>query len=104
MPVPGVLYLNLCPPHPPCSPLSPIRACCRKSFFPFSFFFIFSLSSEPVSCDIGVTSTSPHPHTGDIPSARHQPHRRHLDTATTAPTPWPLQPPPRHPLRARQPP
>src|SRR6266702_4616704 len=23
----------------------------------------------------------------------------HLDTATTAPTPWPLQPPPRHPLQ-----
>src|SRR6266702_2891171 len=22
----------------------------------------------------------------------------HLDTATTTPTPWPLQPPPRHPL------
>src|SRR6266702_1542860 len=41
MPVPGVLYLNLCPPHPPCSPLPPIRACCRKSFFPFSFFPFF---------------------------------------------------------------
>ncbi len=37
---------------------------------PFSLFlfFLFSLSSEPVSCDIAVTSTLPRPHTGDIPS------------------------------------
>src|SRR6266702_4241889 len=41
----------------------PICAC--------SFFFLFSLSSEPVSCDIIIvaTSTLPRPHTGDIPSA-----------------------------------
>ncbi len=35
------------------------------------FFFLFSLSSEPVSCDVVVVaiSTLPRPHTGDIPSA-----------------------------------
>src|SRR6266702_5941418 len=49
---------------------------------PFSLFlfFLFSLSSEPVSCDIAVTSTSPRPHTGDIPS----------------PLPSTPSPPPRH--------
>ncbi len=49
---------------------------------PFSLFlfFLFSLSSEPVSCDIAIASTSPRPHTGDIPS----------------PPPSTLSPPPRH--------
>jgi len=45
------------------------------------FFFLFSLSSKPVSCDnviiVVTTSTSPCPHTGDIPSAppRHRNYR-----------------------------
>src|SRR6266702_1257974 len=36
-----------------------------------SFFFLFSLSSKPVSCDVVViaTSTLPRPHTGNIPLA-----------------------------------
>src|SRR6266702_6112109 len=48
-------------PRPPCSPLLSVLA-------PF---FLFSLSSEPVSCDVVVVaaSTPPPPHTGDIPSA-----------------------------------
>ena len=62
----------------------PIRARCCKSFFSF-----FSLSSEPVSCDVVVAaSTSPRPHTGDIPSAppRHRNYRTNLVAATTAAT------------------
>src|SRR6266702_4316147 len=71
-------------PRLPCSPLLSVLA----------LFFLFSLSSEPVSCDVVVvvTSTSPRPHTGDIPSA--PPRHRNYRT-----NPWPLQPPPRHPLR-----
>src|SRR6266702_2060339 len=62
----------------------PIRARCCKSFFSF-----FSLSSEPVSCDVVVaSSTSPRPHTGVIPSAppRHRNYRTNLVAATTAAT------------------
>src|SRR6266571_4512980 len=62
----------------------PIRARCCKSFFSF-----FSLSSEPVSCDVVVTaSTSPRPHTGNIPSAppRHCNYLTNLMAATTTTT------------------
>ncbi len=55
-----------------------------------ALFFLFSLSSEPVSCDVVVfvASTSPRPHTGDIPSAppRHRNYRTNPVAATTAAT------------------
>src|SRR6266702_6973986 len=90
------------PPRPPCSPLHPIRARCRKSFFPFSFFSFFPFHPNLSA----ATSPSPPPRLALTQAisrrCRHQPRRRHLDTTTTAPTPWPLQPPPRHPLRACQ--
>ncbi len=52
-------------PHLLCSPLLSVLAVASL------FFFLFSLTSEPVSCDVVIVtaSTSPHPHTGDIPSA-----------------------------------
>src|SRR6266702_3687733 len=65
-------------PRPPCRPLLSVLA----------LFFLFSLSSEPVSCDVVavVASTSPRPHTGDIPSAppRHRNYRTNPVAATTA--------------------
>src|SRR6266702_5493 len=67
----------------PCSPLPPIRACCRKSFFPFFFFpfFLFhpNLSAASRPPCLALTQAIPH-------RRRHQPRRRQLDTATTAPT------------------
>src|SRR6266702_2814939 len=67
-------------PRPPCSPLLSV----------LDLFFLFSLSSEPVSCDVVVVaaSTSPRPHTGDIPSAppRYHNYRTNLVAATTAAT------------------
>src|SRR6266702_4300650 len=61
------------------------------SFFPFSFFFLFSLSSKPVSCNITITSTSCHPHTGDILSVPPQ-HCNYctnpVATTTTAMSPF----------------
>src|SRR6266702_7031343 len=82
------------PPSYPCS-LSQV-------FFPFFFFSFF-----PFHLNLSAaTSPSPPPclTLTQVISRRchHQPHRRHLNTATTAPTPWPLQPPPRHPLQACQ--
>ena len=62
----------------------PIRT---RSFFPF---FHPNLSAAMSS------SSSPPPRLALTQAISR---RRHLDTATTAPTPWPLQPPPRHPLR-----
>src|SRR6266702_4023764 len=64
----------------------PIRA---RSFFPF-FPFHPNLSSA-------TTTSSPPPPRLALTQAISR--RRHLDTTTTAPTSWPLQPPPRHPLR-----
>src|SRR6266571_9293880 len=82
------------PPSYPCS-LSQV-------LFPFFFFSFF-----PFHLNLSaVTSPSPPPHLALTQAIshrrRHQPRCRHLNTATTAPTPWPLQPPPRHPLQARQ--
>src|SRR6266702_2761052 len=53
----------------PCSPLPPIRACCRKSFFPF-FFFPFFLyrcrpppppRRRPVAAPCGTQAPTPPP-------------------------------------------
>src|SRR6266702_4904 len=67
-------------PRPPCSPLLSVLA----------LFFLFSLSSKLVSCNVIVVaaSTSPHPHTGDIPLAPPQHHNycTNLMAATTAAT------------------
>src|SRR6266702_1330428 len=67
-------------PRPPCSPLLSVLA----------LFFLFSFSSEPVSCNVVVVtaSTSPRPHTGDIllvPPQYHN-YRTNLVAATTAAT------------------
>src|SRR6266571_5777595 len=55
------------------------RLLCSPLLSMLALFFLFFLSSEPVSCDVVVvaTSTSPRPHTGDIPSAppRHRNYR-----------------------------
>ncbi len=53
-----------------------------------SLFFLFSLSSELVSCDVIATSTLPRPHTGNIPLAppRHHNYHTNLMAATTATT------------------
>ena len=63
-------------PHPPCSPLLSMLAL---------FFFLFSLSSKPVSCNVVVVvvSTSPRPHTGDILSAPPQYHNYHTNLVAT---------------------
>ena len=63
----------------------PIRARSFFSFFPF----------HP-NLSAATSSSSPPPPRLALTQAISR--RRHLDTATTAPTPWPLQPPPRHPL------
>src|SRR6266702_712840 len=69
----------------------PIRARCCKSFFPF-FPFHPNLSA--------ATSSSPPPPRLALTQAISP--RRHLDTATTAPTSWPLQPPPLPPFAGSQ--
>src|SRR6266702_492153 len=57
------------------------RCLLLQVFFSFLFFF-YSLSSEPVSCNIviAVASTSPCSHTGNTPSLPHHPwgHSNHL--------------------------
>src|SRR6266702_997915 len=70
-------------PHPLCSPL----------LYVLALFFLFSLSSKPVSCDviIVVASTSPRPHTGDIPLVPPQHHNyctNPVATTTTAMSPF----------------
>src|SRR6266571_951143 len=62
---------------------------CARSFFSF---FPFHLNLSAVT-----SSSSPPPPRLALTQAISC--RRHLDTATTAPTPWPLQPPPHHPLQ-----
>src|SRR6266702_1524404 len=62
-------------------------------FFPFLFFILFSLSSKPVSCNITFTisSTLPHPHTGDIPLVPPQHHNyctNPVATTTAATSPF----------------
>src|SRR6266702_2106042 len=67
-------------PRPTCSPLLSMLA----------LFFLFPLSSEPVSCNVIIiaASTLPHPHTGDIPLAppQHHNYRTNLVAATTTTT------------------
>src|SRR6266702_5298261 len=90
-------------PRSPCSLLSVLAVASLFSpFLFFFFFFFFSFFSFYLNL-LSATSLSPSP-PPCLALTQAISRRRHLNTTTTAPTPWPLQPPPRHPLRACQPP
>src|SRR6266702_453984 len=90
-------------PRSPCSLLSMLAV--ASLFFPFLFFFFFFFFSFfPFHLNLSAaTSLSPSP-PRCLALTQVISRRRHPNTTTTAPTPWPLQPPPHHPLRVCQPP
>ncbi len=74
-----------------------VRALVRRAVlsYPCSLFFSFFPFHPNLSA--ATSSSSPPPPCLALIQAISR--RHHLDTTTTAPTSWPLQPPPRHPLR-----
>ncbi len=81
-----LVFMQTVSPHPLCSPLlSMLTVASLFSFFPF----------HPNLSAAMLTLLLPPPH---LTLTQAISHRHHLDTATTAPTPWLLQPLPHHPL------